>query len=186
MHDETGNSRTLTVASATLNVVGKYGSAIQFAGTSASRLTSSAAFTAAVDMRSYAIGAWVKVNVNPALQVRLFNVSDSSEYSVLEIRNGDEISMFTREQAQDQNVYLADATDETWVHIIQFNDEAAGKCGMYLGTTLHEFDKTLPGLTGGVCDATRPDMFFWLDGAAQHIFLLDGKPTQEQVNTLLA
>lgn len=158
-------------------------------GAGLSELWSDPVLSATIDMREYSMVARLKINTNALNQLRIFNVYNSSEYSVVEVRTGNKLGFYIREQGIDQTVddtVLGTIPDDEWFHFIQYNSESAGVAGIYMNGTNIEFSKTTPGLSNHVCGSGSPDMMFEMDGQAQHIAFYDHKLSQDEVNSLLA
>lgn len=142
-----------------------------------------------LNLNEYSIGAWIKVTVDASNQVRVFNTysNNQTEYSALEIRTGNQLTLFHRENGVDQNIgssLLPDVVDGQWHHVILYNSLSAGKYGIYFDGVKYEFTKTLTGFADTSPDYGYP--YVWQDafGYVQHVPMWDHALSQSEVNTL--
>jgi hypothetical protein len=130
VYDHSGNDYHAVSKNVTRNQSSNYGAAYRFAGANNSKVNPPAPLSAAMDMREYSISAWVKVNVNPALQVRVFNIwtPELDGYHALEVRGGNANALFWLEGGVDQTINsgLPVAQDEVWVQYVMYNSETEG------------------------------------------------------------
>jgi hypothetical protein len=186
--DATGNNRTGTASLVTLSQAGKHGLAYQFGGALNSKIVASAALTAAIDPREFSVSFWVKVNANPALQVRLHNMymDFPNEYSALECNSGTSLNIFIREPSGDQDISATvpgHVTDGEWCHIIFFNSELTDTVGVYFNAELRQIARTQDGCTPPVSSGW-PEVASWLDGYMQHIVWFNRKLNQAEATAL--
>lgn len=186
--DHTGNRRFGMALGQANGQSGQFGNAMQFTGTTASKINAGKRFTTALDLDEYSVAFWVNLNVNAALQVRLSNTYANAlaEYSALEIRTGNLINAFLREGGVNQSIasdVLGTMPDETWCHIVFFNSLAGDVCGIYFNGALRETSRSVSGFVGSV-DSPHPEMFMLLQGYAQHTSWYDHKLTQGEVDAL--
>lgn len=187
--DASGNNRGGEIAGAvTLNQAGQLGKCYQFPGTITAYIKAGASLRTAINQREFAVSFLAKVNVNAGLQVRLYNqwVDSVAEYQALECRSGDRLDVYLLEDGtalgKSEIGYIQ---DEVWCHIVFFNSESAGQCGVFLNRTYFPFDRsTLPGSDTPI-STDYPQMGQYLDGWLQHVVWLDtGIPSQATVDAL--
>lgn len=192
--DATGNARGAVSQGAHPGKNGLYGTSYLFDGLPTSNIQANAALRAAFSIDECWIGCWIYVPsaASYPAAARVINcyggVADAaSEYFACEIRTGNEIGLFLRDTAgNDQSVAYGSMGGviqyDRWFHLVMFNSLSAGKTGVYRDGVLYEVAKTT-GTCSNPNSAPYPQVHD-LQGYAQHYIFGTGKPSQSLVNTI--
>lgn len=141
-----------------------------------------------LNMNEFSFACWLKVDHVFANQIRVINCwsNNITEFFALEIRNGNDIALYTLVNGVAQNSGgFAFIGDEVWTHVVVYNSLSQMKYGAYIDGVKYEFTKT----TGSFVDTSPDDTFPWsiqdTAGNIQHIAYFNHALSQSEVNTLL-
>lgn len=143
-----------------------------------------------INLDQFSAACWLKVDVDATNQIRVFNfwANSVSEYAAIEIRIGDIAGLFFKENGftDASHANVTTITDDTWHHIVLYNDKAGGRYGLYLDGVKYDFARP-GGLTGFVDTAGSPgfpQFFHDVLGNMNHFAVWDHALTQSEVDIL--
>lgn len=139
-----------------------------------------------LNMDNFSAACWIKVQSDASNQIRVWNVYSNAglEYCALEIRAGLAVQMFLKAGGNLQNTTSTNIADNTWTHLVMYNNSSTGHYGFYINGVKSDFTRTV----GAYVD-TSPDFSFPTHqqdmlGNMQHIAYFDHELSQSEVNIL--
>ena len=142
-----------------------------------------------INLNSFSFAVWIKLTADASNQVRVVNIYSGSgtEYFAMEIRSGQNLDLYCRENGTNQNAtnIITSGLNGNWVHVVGYNNLSTGKFGCYVNGVKYEFPKTLTGFIDRTPDDGYP--YAWQDvfGGMNHLSFYNHALTQEEVDALL-
>lgn len=189
LYDISGNDAPSQINKLPVGQPGLKGFSVAGDGTTGNHITTYADWDVrtGVNMDDFSAMCWIKVESDATNQIRVWNVYSNSglEYCAAEVRLGLGFQVFLKANGLTQNTSPSEnLPDDTWVHLVMYNDSAANEYGFYINGVRYNFTRTVGNYVDTSPDFGFPSHMQDMFGNMQHIAYFDHALTQSEVDIL--